>query len=200
MLRTLVWEASGDDDSAPAPYRTQRARPWRRTASPGPPTGRGGRRLRSVASWTTRWQISDLLERRTTTLWLDGPRPRGELRLIAEEFSLHPLAVEDAAEHSQRLKIDQYDGFYLMVVFAITAINADARSAPPGGRGRGAGRCEGGRGRGRGAVGARAPRRGQVRLHEIGPLRQAPLDQRAPERPSPPLRGPGRALAAGTGG
>src|SRR5262245_35353055 len=66
-------------------------------------------------------QISDLLERPDHYLWLDLTAPSAEeLRLIAEEFSLHPLAVEDAAEHSQRPKIEQYDGFYLMVVFAIT--------------------------------------------------------------------------------
>src|SRR5207249_4051061 len=36
-------------------------------------------------------------------------------------FSLHPLAVEDAAQHQQRPKIDDYDTFYLMVIFAIEA-------------------------------------------------------------------------------
>jgi Mg2+ and Co2+ transporter CorA len=66
-------------------------------------------------------QISDLLASPGHYLWLDLTKPsREELRLIAEEFSLHPLAVEDAAEHSQRPKIEQYDDFYLMVVFAIT--------------------------------------------------------------------------------
>jgi magnesium transporter len=66
-------------------------------------------------------EISDLLASPGHYLWLDLTAPsRDELRLIAEEFSLHPLAVEDAAEHSQRPKIEQYDGFYLMVIFAIT--------------------------------------------------------------------------------
>jgi magnesium transporter len=66
-------------------------------------------------------QISDLLASPGHYLWLDLTNPsREELRLIAEEFSLHPLAVEDAAEQSQRPKIEQYDGFYLMVIFAIT--------------------------------------------------------------------------------
>ncbi len=66
-------------------------------------------------------RISDLLATPDRLLWLDltAPSP-DELRLIAEEFSLHPLAVEDAAKQSQRPKIEQYDGFYLMVVFAIT--------------------------------------------------------------------------------
>ena len=67
-------------------------------------------------------EISDLLDAPGHHLWLDLTAPSAEeLRLIAEEFSLHPLAVEDAAEHSQRPKIEQYDGFYLMVIFAISA-------------------------------------------------------------------------------
>src|SRR6476661_6754574 len=67
-------------------------------------------------------QISDLLADEQHLLWLDLVNPSAdELRLITEEFSLHPLAVEDAAQHQQRPKIDEYDNFYLMVIFAIEA-------------------------------------------------------------------------------
>ena len=121
---------------------------------PWPPTGRGAGRSRSAASWTTRSRSATSWTRPDHYLWLDltAPTPE-ELRLIAEEFSLHPLAVEDAAEHSQRPKIDQYDGFYLMVVFAITG---QRRGGTPGtAPGRGAGAAQGH------LAGAR------VRLHEI---------------------------------
>ncbi|MDQ3699995.1 MAG: magnesium/cobalt transporter CorA [Chloroflexota bacterium] len=77
-------------------------------------------------------QISDVLASPGRYLWLDLTAPSAaELRLIKEEFSLHPLAIEDASKHSQRPKIEQYDGFYLMVVFAITQAEGPASADSP---------------------------------------------------------------------
>ncbi len=103
---------------------------------PWPPNGSGPAPPPFCRELDDPQQISDLLELPDHYLWLDLTAPTAEeLRLIAEEFSLHPLAVEDAAEHSQRPKIDQYDGFYLMVVFAITALNADGAPGQDAGQG-----------------------------------------------------------------
>ncbi|HEX2036616.1 MAG TPA: magnesium/cobalt transporter CorA [Chloroflexota bacterium] len=74
-------------------------------------------------------EIGELLRKPDRYLWLDLTAPTAdELQLIAEEFSLHPLAVEDAAKHSQRPKIEGYENFYLMVVFAIE----QSKAAAPG--------------------------------------------------------------------
>jgi magnesium transporter len=145
MLRTLVWEAgaTGAGKASRSGNGAPRDAGGIQVASPLPPlaadqgwapgkAGKGGDAAlppfcREVDDPT---EISDLLEAPDHYLWLDLTSPSAEeLRLIAEEFSLHPLAVEDAAEHSQRPKIEQYDGFYLMVVFAITAGAEDGTSA-----------------------------------------------------------------------
>ena len=159
MLRTLVWEASEDDDSALAPAADTEGPPLAPDGVSWPLNGSGRAPPPFCRELDDPQQISDLLELPDHYLWLDLTAPtEGELRLIAEEFSLHPLAVEDAAEHSQRPKIDQYDGFYLMVVFAITAINGDGAPGQDAGQGEG----EGGEPWGPGHLaGAR------VRLHEI---------------------------------
>jgi magnesium transporter len=111
MLKTLVWERE-----TAAETKRQHGR-----------NGRGHfRELDDPA------QISDLLADEQHLLWLDLVNPSAdELRLITEEFSLHPLAVEDAAQHQQRPKIDEYDNFYLMVIFAIEA--ADETAEPVAG-------------------------------------------------------------------
>jgi magnesium transporter len=70
-------------------------------------------------------QLSDCLASGHDLIWLDLTAPSDdEIRLVSEEFHLHPLAVEDAVKHQQRPKIDEYDNFYLMVVFAIEDLQA----------------------------------------------------------------------------
>lgn len=65
-------------------------------------------------------RISDCLADGKACVWVDltDPTPE-ELHLIQEEFGLHPLAIEDAARQAQRPKIEEYDGTYFMVAFAI---------------------------------------------------------------------------------
>jgi len=96
MLKTLVWEpaavAGGIEEAGPGSFRE--------LSDPS--------------------QLAGLLDDGQRLLWLDltSPRPE-ELAQIAREFALHPLAVEDAIKQSQRPKIEEYDNFYFMVVFAI---------------------------------------------------------------------------------
>ena len=67
----------------------------------------------------------ELPEHRAKPCWIDIPDRRSpELARVAAELHLHPLAVEDAAEPDERPKIDQYDGHYLIVFYAIEADGA----------------------------------------------------------------------------
>jgi magnesium transporter len=100
MLRTLVWEGGRQSDHGQAA---------------------GNGRFRELEDPSL---ISDFLATGTSLLWIDLTQPsHDELTLVADEFGLHPLAVEDATKHNQRPKIEEYDGFYFMVVFAIDAVD-----------------------------------------------------------------------------
>jgi magnesium transporter len=53
-------------------------------------------------------------------LWLDVEAPGAdEIGILAEEFGLHQLAVEDLLKQHQRPKIDVYDNFYFVVFYDI---------------------------------------------------------------------------------
>jgi magnesium transporter len=66
-------------------------------------------------------RISNLLAHTDSLVWLDvvGPEP-GDFTLIQEEFSLHPLAIEDAVKAHQRPKIEAYGDDWFVVVKAAT--------------------------------------------------------------------------------
>src|SRR6266545_418956 len=112
MLKTLVWELDQKAKGA---------------AAAGVHAGAHNGHFRELDDPAV---ISNLLADEQHLLWLDLTAPSDdELRLIAEEFSLHPLAVEDAAKQQQRPKIDEYENHYFMVVFAIEVLT------PPEGAG-----------------------------------------------------------------
>lgn len=53
-------------------------------------------------------------------LWLDFARPApAELALLDERFKLHPLAIEDVERRHQRPKVDEYDTYYFVVLYAM---------------------------------------------------------------------------------
>jgi magnesium transporter len=64
--------------------------------------------------------ISTLLPGSGTILWLDiqDPGP-GDVELLRQEFGFHELALEDVVNAHQRSKIDEYDGYYFMVFYAV---------------------------------------------------------------------------------
>lgn len=65
-------------------------------------------------------RISDLLEGGGTLVWLDLEDPTDEeLAIIQEEFSLHPLAIEDAQHRHQRPKLEDYAGHHFLVFYGI---------------------------------------------------------------------------------
>ncbi len=64
--------------------------------------------------------ISEIVKIGERLLWLDLENPTNEeLTLVEQEFSLHPLAMEDARARHQRPKIDEYDDFYLVVFYSV---------------------------------------------------------------------------------
>jgi magnesium transporter len=63
--------------------------------------------------------ISDHLDDRTVTIWLDLRRPtRDDLAVLIDEFGLHPLAVEDAGLEHQRPKLDRYRSHLFLTAYA----------------------------------------------------------------------------------
>lgn len=73
-------------------------------------------------------EIGTLLVDADNLLWLDveAPGPE-EIAFLAEEFKLHPLALEDVSRQGQRPKIDVYDDFYFLVCYDIDYDETDHR-------------------------------------------------------------------------
>ena len=57
-----------------------------------------------------------------TTLWLDLEQPQPlEFALLRDIFGFHELAIEDAERTHQRAKVDYYEGFRFIVLYAIVS-------------------------------------------------------------------------------
>jgi magnesium transporter len=65
-------------------------------------------------------EISDLIVDPDAVIWLDYESPTAaDLAQIAEELSLHPLAVEDAVHEHQRPKLDRYETHLFIAAYAL---------------------------------------------------------------------------------
>src|SRR4026209_1179721 len=65
-------------------------------------------------------EIDELLAAPGELLWIDVTAPSpAELERLREELNLHPLALEDLTHHSDRPRIEQFDGLYAIVFYAI---------------------------------------------------------------------------------
>jgi magnesium transporter len=63
-------------------------------------------------------RISDHLAEPGNTVWLDIDQPKeADFALIAEEFQLNPLAVEDTLGERQRPKLDHYDDHLFITLY-----------------------------------------------------------------------------------
>ena len=70
----------------------------------------------------------DLVRARNGFGWIGLYRPsEDELRAVAQEFSLHPLAVEDAMEGHQRPKIERYGPDRFVVLRPARYMDAEER-------------------------------------------------------------------------
>ena len=78
-------------------------------------------------------RISELLdEHDEAVVWLDLLEPdEADLRIVTEEFGLHPLAVEDALHAHQRPKVDRYrtHSFVNMYAVALTDPASESEAA-----------------------------------------------------------------------
>lgn len=65
--------------------------------------------------------ISELVRTEDAIFWVDLNRPESdEYDILRDEFGFHPLAIEDAIKSHQRPKIDIYDRYYFLVIYAMT--------------------------------------------------------------------------------
>ncbi len=63
-------------------------------------------------------QISDFCEQELAVIWADVSDPQDrDFDDLAREFGFHPLAIEDCRHPHQRPKIDEYSGYYFIVVY-----------------------------------------------------------------------------------
>ena len=63
--------------------------------------------------------ISVVVKADDTVVWVDLIDPTAdELECVREEFGLHPLAMEDAAKHGQRPKLEQYPTHAFLVAYS----------------------------------------------------------------------------------
>jgi magnesium transporter len=54
----------------------------------------------------------------TLVLWVDVADPtEAELKRLQREFGFHPLAIEDCRNRHQRPKVDEYPGYYFIVLY-----------------------------------------------------------------------------------
>jgi magnesium transporter len=75
--------------------------------------------------------ISEHLKEPDTIVWLDLEAPdHAEVNLLREEFSFHPLAIEDAVKEHERPKADSYAAYYLFIFYA-AAYNNDRNRGEP---------------------------------------------------------------------
>jgi magnesium transporter len=76
-------------------------------------------------------RISELVATNDGLIWVDLTEPtEAELRLVADEFSLHPLALEDASKHGQRAKLEQYPTHAFVVAYSSSLAEVDLFFGP----------------------------------------------------------------------
>jgi magnesium transporter len=64
-------------------------------------------------------RISDMLSKPGVLFWVDVKDPGpAELEMLREEFKFHRLALEDVSKQMQRPKVDEYPGYFFVVMYA----------------------------------------------------------------------------------
>src|SRR5919198_4634293 len=62
--------------------------------------------------------ISDHCASSSDILWVDVADPTsGDFDDLAREFGLHPLSIEDCRHQHQRPKVEEYQGYYFIVLY-----------------------------------------------------------------------------------
>lgn len=72
-------------------------------------------------------RISDFCEQPQAVVWADVTDPQDQdFDDLAREFGFHPLAIEDCRHPHQRPKIDEYSGYYFIVLYE-ASLNEDCQ-------------------------------------------------------------------------
>ena len=75
--------------------------------------------------------ISDHVSLKGTVLWVDLTDPTAaDFACVQEEFELHPLAMEDAAKHGQRPKLEHYPTHSFIVAYSQQLAEVDLFIGP----------------------------------------------------------------------
>ncbi len=62
--------------------------------------------------------ISEACAAEATVVWVDVADPTSEdFSRLAEEFNFHPLSIEDCRNEHQRPKVEEYQGYYFLVLY-----------------------------------------------------------------------------------
>jgi magnesium transporter len=65
-------------------------------------------------------KISEFLRKPDTMLWLDVDAPdQSTMDMLGREFRFHELALEDCLQPHERPKIEQYEGYFFLVFYAV---------------------------------------------------------------------------------
>ncbi|MEU0946194.1 magnesium and cobalt transport protein CorA [Streptomyces canus] len=125
--RKSVWRRALNQPPAPDRHPEPRAEPS--APEPEPPSivqavlYRDGVRVSSPATLADTFR--ELREQPSGMAWIGLARPpESELLSLAEEFDLHPLAVEDAMEAHQRPKLERYGDTLFVVLRAARYLDA----------------------------------------------------------------------------
>ncbi len=63
-------------------------------------------------------EISSYCETEENIIWVDILTPTDQdFEYLAKEFGFHPLAIEDCRNEHQRPKVDEYQGYYFIVLY-----------------------------------------------------------------------------------
>jgi len=76
-------------------------------------------------------RLASLLSDPEILLWLDLERPtQEEIALLHQVFRFHPLAVEDVIHAFQRPKIEKYENYFFIVLYAVSPHDASEELNP----------------------------------------------------------------------
>ena len=62
--------------------------------------------------------ISKYCDDETNVVWVDVADPTSaDFEELAREFGFHPLSIEDCRQEHQRPKVEEYPGYYFIVLY-----------------------------------------------------------------------------------
>jgi magnesium transporter len=76
------------------------------------------RESRAFTRYSNPDDISELCSLSPNIVWVDVPDPTSEdFEELAKEFGFHPLSIEDCQNEHQRPKVEEFQGYYFIVLY-----------------------------------------------------------------------------------